>query len=116
MPVPETDQAGVEPAAAIEAPELAVNPAAAQPAENEFEITSGLTDKFQPIPESGFAPDAAVNFASSAAIDTANEALSGVLPNQEQLSLAGASVAPVIAPTYAFTALVEPVSSKSAPR
>jgi hypothetical protein len=99
MPSPETDQALVEPAAAIEAPELGSNPAAAQPAENVFEITSGLTESSQPIPESGFAPDAAVNFALSVAIDTANVALSGVLPNQEQLSLAGAVVAPVVAPT-----------------
>jgi hypothetical protein len=99
MPVPETDQALVEPAAAIEAPAFGVNPAASQPSENVFEITSGLTDSSQPIPESAFAPDAAVNFALSAAIDTANVALSGVLPNQEQLSLAGAVVAPVVAPT-----------------
>jgi hypothetical protein len=99
MPVPETDQALVEVAAAIVAPALGVNPAASQPAVNVFEITSGLIDSSQPIPESGFAPDAAVNLSLPVAIDTANVALSGVLPNQEQLSLAGAVVAPVVAPT-----------------
>jgi hypothetical protein len=98
-PVPVTDQAGVVPAAVIEAPGLEVNPAAAQPVENEFSITKGLSERFQPISASALLPDAAVNAALPVAIVTPKEAVSGVLPNQEQLSLAGALIAPVVAPT-----------------
>jgi hypothetical protein len=111
-------QAVFVPAAAIDAvgETFFTKPAVAQSASNVFAITSGLTESAHPMFSSTFVPDLAVNFASSVAIVTSNFAACGVLPNHEQLSEAGATEAPVVAPTYALIELVEPVSARSTPR